>query len=193
MRHSLPHESDSTNPGPPSTFQPVTTEGFPWTGLTLVLVVIGLIAFMAVPTGPVSPKARAAERLEAATDLALGEFRAAIRDYYHDHHRFPGESPRPGMRSEPGLRWFERQLMLNTDEQGNPAGGYTTEHPFGPYLPSGLPVNPCNGLSSVKFIKSAEAFEPDDSTGWIYFTLEGEIRLNTSARLRGSSNRYFDL
>jgi type II secretory pathway pseudopilin PulG len=186
--------SSAPEPSPrPTGYQPIETEGFPWTGLTLVLVVLGLIAFMAVPTGPISPAARSAERLEYASRQALGEFRSAIRDYYLDHRHFPGRNPRASARSGAGARWLERQLRLSTDADGNPAGAPTPDHPFGPYLPGGLPINPVNGEASVLFLDQLEGFTPDNSSGWVYSQDEGVVRMNSSSRLRGSSSRYFDL
>ena len=182
-----PHKSGLPN------YHPIETEGFPWTGLTLVLVVLGLIAFMAVPTGPVSPEGRAAERLETGARIALNELRAAIRDYHLDHRDFPGTNPRALTTSEVGNRWFERQLTLSTDDAGNPAPGESIDHPHGPYLPAGVPANPVNALTGVMIVDSPEAFAPDDSTGWIFFRERGEIRLNSTTQLRGSSTRYFDL
>lgn len=193
MPTSLPQSSEPPSPVAPSEFQPIETQGFPWTGLTLVLVVVGLIAFMAVPSVPSSPKARAAERAKTAATLTVGEFRASIRDYFHDHRAFPGQNPRAHIRFEGSQRWLERQLMLNTDDAGNPAAGLTSVHPHGPYLSAGIPANPINQLSTVKFAESSQAFEPDDSTGWVFFQSEGLIRLNTSSKLRGSSLRYYDL
>lgn len=193
---STPHPNDAPQerPGPqPTIVEPVETEGFPWTGLTLLLVVLGLIAFMAVPAGPVSPQARAAERLELSSRQALGEMRAAIRDYYLDHRTFPGRNPRPSTRNGAGMRWFERQLTLHTDDAGNPAASATREHTFGPYLPHGLLANPINELSTVLFAESSKSFQPDDSTGWVYFHAEGVLRLNSSSPMRGSSLRFFDL
>ena len=193
--HSFKPPGPPAAPGPivPEGFQPMETEGFPWTGLTLVLVVIGLIAFMAVPSMPISPEARAAERIEIAAKLALSEFRVSIRDYYHDHHQLPGANPRASTKSKSGPRWLRRQLMLNTDDVGNYSAGPSEDHPYGPYLPAGMPSNPANGLTTVKFIRAEQGYSPDDSTGWIFFNKEGIVRLNSSSTLHGSSQRYFDL
>lgn len=199
MPNSRPHSPEptapATAPGPvvPEGFQPMETEGFPWTGLTLVLVVLGLIAFMAVPSVPISAEARAAERRETAASLALSEFRAGIRDYYHDHHQLPGTSPRASTELETSPRWLRRQLMLNTDDVGNPSAGRSDDHPHGPYLPVGIPSNPINGLATVKFASEEQGYSPDGSTGWIFFEKEGVVRLNSASTLRGSSQRYYDL
>lgn len=193
MPNSSLQPSEPPHAAARSEFQPIETEGFPWTGLTLVLVVIGLVAFMAVPSVPSSPKAREALRTKTDATFAVGEVRASIRDYFHDHRAFPGQNPRAHTRSEGSQRWLERQLMLNTDDAGNPAGGPTPEHSYGPYLPRGIPVNPINQLSTVMFAESPETFEPDDSTGWVFFQSEGLIRLNTSSKLRRSSLRFYDL
>ena len=72
-------------------------------------------------------------------------------------------------------------------------GAATAEHVFGPYLPAGFPANAVNGLATVRLVREGEPFEPDDTTGWIYRVEDGDIRLNTSTTLRGSTTRYFDL
>ena len=121
------------------------------------------------------------------------EMRAAVSDYFLDHRSYPGSNPRRSTRAGAGPRWFERQLTLHTDAEGNPAADWTPEHRFGPYLPHGTLVNPVNERSSILLLPSDEGFEPDDSTGWVFFLDRGLLRLNSSSTLRGSSTRFYDL
>ena len=66
------------------------------------------------------------------------------------------------------------QLIRSTNVKGvpGPPGG---KYPFGPYLSSGVPVNPMTGRS---IITPADAFPPDEASGnggWLYHQQTGRI------------------
>jgi len=66
------------------------------------------------------------------------------------------------------------QLGHATNSEGLP-GPRGPMYPHGPYLPGGLPVNPCTGSSLVEAI---EEFPPTRSTGqagWLYHQETGRI------------------
>lgn len=177
---------------PPAHYEDISTEGFPWTGLTLVLVVLGLIAFMAVPVGPVSPQELEAERVETSVRATVEELRHALREYAREHEEVAGLDPRNLTRREFRAAWLERQLLQVSDARGNTVPAPTPDHQLGPYLTE-FPSNPLNGLTSVRIVDELDAFRPDDSTGWVYEPRTGEIRLNAPGLLRESNLRYFDL
>lgn len=66
------------------------------------------------------------------------------------------------------------QLIRTTNVKGEP-GPPGRKHPYGPYLSSGMPVNPITGRSIVT---STDAFPPDKASGnggWLYHQQTGRI------------------
>jgi general secretion pathway protein G len=66
------------------------------------------------------------------------------------------------------------QLMHATNAQGIP-GPPGEENPYGPYLPTGIPVNPYTGSSRVT---QTESFPPEAASGaggWLYHPQTGRI------------------
>lgn len=54
--------------------------------------------------------------------------------------------------------------------------------PHGPYLATGIPQNPVSGLFSLKGIATLGPIvlaDLDETTGWVFNVLTGEIRVNT--------------
>jgi general secretion pathway protein G len=66
------------------------------------------------------------------------------------------------------------QLLTRTDMAGV-SGPVGNEHPYGPYLPRGIPVNPVTGRS---VIASCDSFPPKMASGnggWLYHQESGQI------------------
>jgi general secretion pathway protein G len=66
------------------------------------------------------------------------------------------------------------QLTHATNAQGAP-GPSDESHPYGPYLPGGVPVNPYTGASTVT---ATDKFPPEAATeagGWLYHQATGRI------------------
>jgi hypothetical protein len=172
----------------------------PLTGIALVLAIAGLLLFMAVPARPLDAASQAAQRAELELRRGLEELRGAIDEYRLEHGRWPGSAPPLG---DPGLAavtapdelWFARQLELFSDREGRTVPRRLATHPYGPYLTHGVPLNPLNGSSKIRFLGPEEDFPlaPEGPWGWIYSPTTGELRANVSGSFPTSSRRIFDL
>jgi hypothetical protein len=156
-------------------------EDLPWTGITVMIAVMSLLLFMAVPmTGPTEEE-RASAQLERRCFVALQELHTAINDYQGDHGSWPGQTAASIRSLAPAVfdaYAFEQQLQLNTDLSGSvlPSGG--DSHPFGPYLPNSIPSNPLNGLNTVRVLQPGESIHESNGRGygWVYNPENGEIQ-----------------
>lgn len=163
-----------------------------WVQITLLLVIGALVAFvMALPEQRLSRAAIEAQRSFMELRLTLAELRTVIGDYHADRGAYPGH----GLDGEADPDWFDRQWKLaiqRTDARGE-LGVELRTRPI--TSPSGVPTNPINGLSSVRFLRADEPWpqRPDDATGWIYQPSTGEIRANTAGTSPWSGTAYWDL
>lgn len=167
-----------------------------WVQLTLLTVVVALLVFaIAMPiSGPRRGEASAERRL-VETRLALAEIRAVLADFRADHGIWPGQ----GLdgRGDPAL--LTDQLVHPTGPDGVVLGPSARREARGrirgPYRDDGVPANPVNGLSSVRFLRADEPWpdECDGRTGWLYRPATGEIRANLPGRAFAESARYVDL
>ena len=184
---SAPREPDPPTPAPAPLepqFEPqafAETKDLPWTGLTLVVAVLGLLLFMAVPIGDPSPQELFQAQREHQAHIAQESLRSAMEDYHNDHGVWPGARPEVARTLGPPVhdaRWLERQLQMYTDSTGWTQPVPSAEFPFGPYLPQGLPVNPMNGFHSVRILREGEDFDEvvDAIYGWVYDPRSGEVR-----------------
>ena len=164
--------------GPRSGVEPLEV---PWTGLSLLVIVLSLILFMAIPRGtdhyPLR-EARAGELVALQTERQLA---LAIREYRHDRGDWPGLAPvkegRLAASPTTSPAWLTRQLCLASNARGEISPLTSPEYPHVPYLLGELPINPRTGLRSVRFV--AEGSEPsttDEPCGWIYDPRTGEVR-----------------
>lgn len=154
-----------------------------WVQITLLAVLAALVAFiMALPERRLSRATIEAQRSLMELRLTLAELRTVIGDYRAEHGRYPGHGVDGG--EDPA--WFERQWNLALQRADERAGADLAVRPAPITRPGGVPLNPINGLSSVRFLRADEPWPtaPDDTTGWIYRPSTGEIRANT----RGSSS-----
>jgi type II secretory pathway pseudopilin PulG len=167
-------ESKSSHPG-------IEALEVPWTGISLLAIVLSLILFMALPRGtersPLSD-ARAKEQsaIRVERQLAL-----AIREYRHDHGEWPGLAPTQGTRlaarPKSSTAWLTRQLCLASNARGEISPLKSSEYPYGPYLLGELPINPRTGLRSVRLVEEGSApSSTDEACGWIYDPRTGEVR-----------------
>ena len=153
----------------------------PWTGLSILVVVAGLILFMAIPMRPPTAERIAELRAELMADTALARLELAIQDYRHDHGEWPGSRPQEsGGFDAPSFDtvWLTRHLRMASNRAGQVAPRPTTEHAYGPYLPGELPVNPHTGLRTVRVLTGDESFDSvrDGIYGWLYRPKSGEVR-----------------
>jgi prepilin-type N-terminal cleavage/methylation domain-containing protein len=120
--------------------------GFTLVELLIVVLILGILAAVAVPQFTQSTR----DAREAAVGQNCEVLGKAIHHYRLEHDRFPGYPPAAGA---PTADWFVKHLTQYSDLAGNTS---TTKDPaqwpHGPYLRSGIPVNPLNGSSKVKLI-----------------------------------------
>lgn len=189
-----------TPPAPPSTdstsanrapHHALESDTLPWTGVSVLLAVLGLLLFLAVPGRQLSAEELEDQRVSAQVRLAYGRLRGAIEDYRSDHGRVPGTSPDGSIHTE---RDFQRQLMLHTDELGHALPQALESHPFGPYLHGAIPKNPINGRADVRIVNGRElSTEIDGESGWIYNPITDELSLNAPGEwgaYRGQTLRF---
>lgn len=150
--------------------------------VTLCVLVALLLLAVAVPR---SARRMAEPTRDPAFDLrlALGELRTAISAYQLDHGSWPGHAPGTLDQGCPlvSAEWLERQLLEATTTAGEPSRRGVTETLHGPYLRGSLPVNPINGLATVRVLCKDEAW-PEwalGAAGWLYRPATGEIRADS--------------
>lgn len=193
--------TSASTPPPPNMISPSNhpqgVDDPPWTGITVMVAVLGLLLFMAVPmTGP-SPEDRALARKERLCFVAFEKLRTAVEDYHGDHGTWPGQSARslqslaPPTFDEFSLR---QQLELHTDLSGSTLPTDEATHPFGPYLPGGIPTNPLNGRDTIYLLADGESVHSiaANEYGWIYDPRTGVLQTSDSPRNRQRSQGAHD-
>ena len=164
----------------------------------LVAVVAGVVGVMAVPD--MAPEYSNLEGLSQLTQLQykLESYRGSLEQYRAQHHVYPGYKPgRAGAwdHGQPSGVAFKRQMVLWTDEWGNPGQLSPGRRELGPYLETGLIKNPINGLESVRILRDAEPFptEPSGTTGWYFKPATGELRPNCEGVSVATGEPYYTL
>lgn len=134
-------------------------------GLTL-LDVLFVVALMSLTSGTAIPAFYAVSARLKSNVLQenLRVIRAQIDRYRIEHFDKPpllyqGEFP---------------QLEYPTNAQGEP-GIAGRAHPYGPYLPNGLPVNPITGSNVVSPTSEYPPQEASEKGGWLYHQETGQI------------------
>ncbi len=161
-------------------------EALPWTGITLFLAVVGLLLFMALPMRKPRLQEMLAMQKHHFVQMAHEELARAIEEYHNDHGMWPGTEPVEVGMLGPRVHdqvWLARQLKMCTDSYGFVVPQFLTSHPWGPYLPSGIPINPETGLNTVRIVGEGESLRSanDGLFGWIYDPRSGAVepdRLN---------------
>ncbi len=150
--------------------------GFTLVELLIVVVILGILAGIVLPSFNTSTE----DAKVSATVQNLQTFRASVDLYKVQHSStYPGYPVGGGTPTE-GL--FTDQLTLNSKKDGSTAPLGTTGYPLGPYLKTGVPPNPFNGLSTTLIIADGAAFPAgaDDTTGWVFKPFTGELKCNSS-------------
>jgi len=150
--------------------------GFTLVELLIVVVILGILAGIVLPSFNTSTE----DAKVSATVQNLQTFRAAVDLYKVQHDaKYPGYPVGGGAPTE---ALFNDQLTLVSKKDGSTAALGTAGYPFGPYLKTGVPPNPFNGLSSITMIADAAAFPgaADNTTGWVFKPYTGELKCNST-------------
>lgn len=126
----------------------------------LVIAIMGVVTAVSMP---VLDNANETAQ-HAVLEQNLRTLRQQIERYKIEHEG------KPPLLFQGGLP----QLVSATNSKGIP-GPRGDEHPLGPYLPGGIPMNPLTGSSLVE---STEVFPPTESVGrggWFYHQTSGHI------------------
>lgn len=145
--------------------------------LLIVVVVLGILAGIVLPSFSSSTEdAKLASMIQN-----LQTIRASL-DLYKVQHgdMYPGYPSGGGTPTEALLN---NQLSLSSKKDHSTAAIGTDDYNLGPYMKSGMPANPFNGLKTVKVVADATAFPTaaDDTTGWVYKPKTGQFKANLTA------------
>lgn len=156
-------------------------ENLPWTGITVVIAVLGLLLFMAVPLRQPTVREKLAAQRQREAVVALQTLGSAIEDYRSDHGVWPGGRALEASTLAPPVfasSELVRQLQQRSDRHGATLPTAEPGYDYGPYLPNGIPSNPGTGLRSIRVLEEGEAFGHvvDGLYGWIYDPRTGEVR-----------------
>jgi prepilin-type N-terminal cleavage/methylation domain-containing protein len=146
--------------------------GFSLLELTIVLVVLGLVAAIAVPR-----LSRAgAGAADAALEQDLATLRRAAECYAAEH-----------CGTYPSVTTFREQLRRYTDASGAVSKDRVGRYQFGPYVRDvpAVAAGPSKGSSRV-------AAERGPGVGWIYDEAAGQIRVNAGDQRDSLGRRYAD-
>jgi prepilin-type N-terminal cleavage/methylation domain-containing protein len=146
------------------------TTGFTLVEILIVVVLLGILAAVVIPT--VSQGATAARESSLICDLQL--MRRVILVYKAQHLEVaPGN---PNGHASPGEA-FAAQATKASSAEGQTAEPGTTGYDLGPYLLK-VPENPFNKLNSIRAVDAIET--GNDTAGWQYNPTTGEIRADTA-------------
>ncbi len=134
-----------------------------------------LVAVMVVVSGSAIPILEAVSRRAKVSAMlqSLRTFRAQIELYKLEHN---GEPPLLYEGAFP-------QLTSATNRRGIP-GRKGPNHPYGPYLQGGVPINP---MTNGYLVTPTEVFPPLETTnngGWLYHQPTGQIAADVDGYLQ---------
>lgn len=164
----------------------------------LVAITATVVGVMAVPDFTPEVPGMEGFAQEARLQFELRNFRSALEEYREDHKVYPGYSPGRAnsyLHGDLSGLTFKRQMLLWSDEWGNMGQLTPGRMELGPYLETGLPKNPLNGLESVRLIPDGMDFPavPDETTGWLFKPETGELRANSVGGSPLTGQSYYEL
>lgn len=154
----------------------------PGHGAFTILDAVVVVAIMGAVTAAAAPVLNKAD--ENARAVAFQEnlraFKQAIELYKLDH------GGKPPLLFKGGFP----QMTSATNSEGVP-GPRGAQHPYGPYFPAGLPVNPYTGSSLVELVDKGPPPQRTGTGGWFYDQSTGQIaaQLPEGVELPFSSHR----
>lgn len=166
--------------------------GFTLVELLIVVIILGILAMVIYPQFTDSTQGAN----EAVLKANLFNWRNVIERYYLQHgETYPGVVKKDGSgdptdNADEARIANREQLKKYTNKDGKVSNIFDrANYPFGPYYPMGLPKNPLRqttGGPGVKIVFLAAPIDEaqiDDTTGFIYSVVTGEIRANTTGYL----------
>ncbi|MGE5296822.1 MAG: type II secretion system protein [Solirubrobacterales bacterium] len=149
------------------------TGGFTLVEILIVVIILGVLAAIVIPT--ITNSATSSRQTTLAMDLAL--FRRFIPVYAGQHFEVPPGYVGRDQSGAPTEAAFVAQATSSSNEDGETAARGTAGYRFGPYL-SSIPRNPFNWLDTIEILADGTDFPdaPDGNHGWIYKPSTGEIR-----------------
>jgi len=156
--------------------------------ILIVVVLLGVLAAIVIPA--LAGGASSARQTTLAMNLNL--LRRFIPVYASQHLEVPPGYPNGDLSAAPTEAAFVAQGTLSSNRDGQTAPRGTPGYPCGPYL-SNIPPNPFNKLATVQVLGNNDAFPAvaDDSHGWVYKPITGEIRADSTGT-DPSGQSYYD-
>jgi len=166
---------------------PTRNGGFTLVELLIVVVVLGILAGIVLPSFNTSTE----DTKVSASFRDLQTLRAAVDLYKVQHDdTYPGYPVGGGT---PTSTLLSNQLTLASKKDGSTAALGTSGFNLGPYLKTGIPANPFNGLKTVTIITDGTTMPAaaDDATGWVFKPQTGELKCNSTVTTAGGE-KVFD-
>lgn len=155
--------------------------GFTLVEILIVVIILAILAGVVIPQ--FSSSSEEAKLAVLRSDLKA--MRGAVELYYHQHNAvYPGSVTSNYAGHATNAEWFVDQLTLYTDVRGEAVSVKDATHKYGPYLKKGIPVNPFNGLNTVRvntLNENVTATMANNSTGWKFKTRTGQFFANDTA------------
>ena len=155
--------------------------------ILIVVVILGLLAAIVIPAfGDGAMSARAAALIQ---DLRILQRFTLI--YKSQHREVAPGYPNGNTSSTPTESAFVNQATQSSTSTGQTAAIGTSGYNRGPYLAK-IPTNPVNNLNTVQILEDSSPFpeDADNSHGWIYKPVTGEIRPDCTGSDTGGNAYY---
>ena len=154
--------------------------------ILIVIIILGIIAIIILPTITDSSDAAKLNTLI----VNLRHMRSAIELYSHQHNNvYPGQNTTDGSKkaieaANDAAKGFVVQLTMYTSANGKTSSTKDATYKYGPYLKSGMPVNPYNNMRNVVCDTTTTDITvrlSDGKTGWKFYTKTGVFIANDGA------------
>ncbi len=154
--------------------------------MLVVIIILGILALIIMPQITVSTEDANLNTL--TTNLRI--IRSVIEHYYLEHKgAYPGQKKTDGSGKDEGDKKkaataFVDQLTMFTSPEGETNNVKDSTYKYGPYLRSGMPINPFNNKDDVVCDTSETDITikaSDGNSGWKFYTKTGVFIANDGA------------